>query len=137
VIAMLRKLFPSQFRIAGRAHLCYKIVLVAVLLTAAVAVGWRDGSKDWTVLENCRLIINPANDGDSFHVSGCRNLSDNQKENNNMIEPVTTALQVNATSGNGETAEHKLQVHGCFSSQSFWKAGSARNGSRSHKAITC
>ena len=24
---------------------------------------------DWTVLENCRLIDNPANDGDSFHVS--------------------------------------------------------------------
>ena len=68
---MLRELFPSQFRIAGRAYLRYKIVLVAVavLLTAAVAVGWRDGSKDWTVLENCRLIINPANDGDSFHVS--------------------------------------------------------------------
>ena len=29
----------------------------------------RDGSKDWVVLENCRLITNPANDGDSFHVS--------------------------------------------------------------------
>ena len=28
-----------------------------------------DGSKDWVVLENCRLITNPANDGDSFHVS--------------------------------------------------------------------
>ena len=29
----------------------------------------RDGSKDWVVLENCRLITNTANDGDSFHVS--------------------------------------------------------------------
>jgi endonuclease YncB( thermonuclease family) len=68
---MLRKLSPCQSGIAGRAHRRYKIVLVAVavLLTAAIAVGWRDGSKDWTVLENCRLIINPANDGDSFHVS--------------------------------------------------------------------
>jgi len=26
-------------------------------------------SKDWIVLENCRLISNPANDGDSFHAS--------------------------------------------------------------------
>jgi len=32
-------------------------------------VGARDGSKDWIVLENCRLIVNPANDGDSFHAS--------------------------------------------------------------------
>ena len=32
-------------------------------------VAARDGSKDWVVLENCRLITNPANDGDSFHVS--------------------------------------------------------------------
>jgi hypothetical protein len=68
---MLRKLSPCQSGIAGRAHLRYKIVLVAVaiLLTAAVAVGGRDGSKDWTVLKNCHLIVNPANDGDSFHVS--------------------------------------------------------------------
>jgi len=34
-----------------------------------VDLGARDGSKDWIVLENCRLIVNPANDGDSFHVS--------------------------------------------------------------------
>ena len=32
-------------------------------------MGARDGSKDWIVLENCRLIVNPANDGDSFHAS--------------------------------------------------------------------
>ena len=42
---------------------------VAVLWATAVAVGARDGSKDWIVLENCRLIENPANDGDSFHAS--------------------------------------------------------------------
>lgn len=41
----------------------------AILLTAIVEVDGRDGSKDWTVLENCRLIANPANDGDSFHVT--------------------------------------------------------------------
>jgi DNA uptake protein ComE-like DNA-binding protein len=34
-----------------------------------VDLGARDGSKDWIVLENCKLIVNPANDGDSFHAS--------------------------------------------------------------------
>ena len=42
---------------------------VTVLWATTVAVGARDGSKDWIVLENCRLIENPANDGDSFHAS--------------------------------------------------------------------
>src|SRR5207248_10951555 len=37
--------------------------------TAIVDVSARDTSKDWVVLENCRLIANLANDGDSFHVS--------------------------------------------------------------------
>src|SRR5207253_40831 len=32
-------------------------------------LGARDGSKDWIVLENCLFISNPADDGDSFHVS--------------------------------------------------------------------
>jgi hypothetical protein len=45
------------------------------------------------------------------------------------LEAVRTALQVNATTGNAETAEHKLRVHGCFSSHSFWKRGSFRSGS--------
>ena len=27
------------------------------------------------------------------------------------------------------------QIHGCFSSQSFWKAGSARNGSQSGSSL--
>jgi competence protein ComEA len=45
------------------------LVAVAVLSTAAVDLGARGGSKDWIVLENCRLIPNPANDGDSFHAS--------------------------------------------------------------------
>jgi DNA uptake protein ComE-like DNA-binding protein len=42
------------------------LIAVAVLSTAAFA---RDGSKEWIVLKDCRLIANPANDGDSFHVS--------------------------------------------------------------------
>jgi len=45
------------------------IIAVAVLGASAVHAAARGGSKDWVVLENCRLITNPANDGDSFHVS--------------------------------------------------------------------
>jgi len=45
------------------------IIAVAVIGGSAVHVAARDGSKHWVVLENCRLITNPANDGDSFHVS--------------------------------------------------------------------
>jgi DNA uptake protein ComE-like DNA-binding protein len=45
------------------------IIAVAVLAASAVHVAARGGSKDWVVLENCHLITNPANDGDSFHVS--------------------------------------------------------------------
>ncbi|HEY5443293.1 MAG TPA: thermonuclease family protein, partial [Pyrinomonadaceae bacterium] len=45
------------------------VIVVAVLGASAVHVAARDGSKDWVVVENCRLITNPANDGDSFHVS--------------------------------------------------------------------
>jgi hypothetical protein len=45
------------------------LVAVAILWTAAGDLGARDGSKEWIVLNNCRLIANPANDGDSFHVS--------------------------------------------------------------------
>src|SRR6266850_2994619 len=45
------------------------LIAIVVLSSATVDVAARDGSKDWVVLENCRLITNPANDGDSFHVS--------------------------------------------------------------------
>ena len=45
------------------------VIAVAVLWISAVDLCARDGSKDWIVLNNCRLITNPANDGDSFHVS--------------------------------------------------------------------
>ena len=71
MIAMLRKFSSYEFGIAELAHLRHKIALVAatILLTAGVTVGGRDGSKDWIVLENCRLVPNAANDGDSFHVS--------------------------------------------------------------------
>ena len=43
-------------------------VALAIVCAATVDAGARE-SKDWIVLENCRLISNPANDGDSFHAS--------------------------------------------------------------------
>jgi DNA uptake protein ComE-like DNA-binding protein/endonuclease YncB( thermonuclease family) len=49
------------------------LIGAAVFWTAVADLGARDGPKDWTVLENCRLIANPANDGDSFHVSAGTN----------------------------------------------------------------
>jgi len=45
------------------------LIAVVVLSIATVDVSARDQSKDWIVLKDCRLIPNPANDGDSFHVS--------------------------------------------------------------------
>ena len=45
-------------------------VLVAVVVWSACGdLSARGQSKDWIVLKDCRLISNPANDGDSFHVS--------------------------------------------------------------------
>ena len=41
-------------------------LVVVFLCVAIVNLGAR---SDWIVLENCRLILNPANDGDSFHAS--------------------------------------------------------------------
>src|SRR5436190_19067057 len=45
------------------------VIAVAVLWISAVDLCAREGTKDWVVLKNCQLITNPANDGDSFHVS--------------------------------------------------------------------
>src|SRR5207247_7595574 len=44
------------------------LLALAIVCAAQVDVGARE-SKDWIILENCRLISNPANDGDSFHAS--------------------------------------------------------------------
>ena len=44
------------------------LLALAILCAAPVDLGARD-SKGWIVLQNCRLIRNPANDGDSFHAS--------------------------------------------------------------------
>ena len=45
-----------------------ELLALAIVCAAQVDVGARE-SKDWIVLENCRLISNRANDGDSFHAS--------------------------------------------------------------------
>jgi endonuclease YncB( thermonuclease family) len=45
------------------------VIAVIVVWSAAVDLRARDQTKDWIVLKDCRLIPNPANDGDSFHVS--------------------------------------------------------------------
>jgi DNA uptake protein ComE-like DNA-binding protein len=45
------------------------LIGVVVLWIAVVSVPAGGGSKEWITLKDCRLIANPANDGDSFHVS--------------------------------------------------------------------
>ena len=44
-------------------------LIAAVVWSAAVDLSARDQSRDWIILKDCRLIPNPGNDGDSFHVS--------------------------------------------------------------------
>jgi competence ComEA-like helix-hairpin-helix protein len=44
------------------------LLVLAIVCAAQVDAEARE-SKDWIVLQNCRLISNPANDGDSFHAS--------------------------------------------------------------------
>jgi len=44
-------------------------LIAVIVLSASVDLHARGQSKDWIVLKDCRLIPNPANDGDSFHVS--------------------------------------------------------------------
>lgn len=57
-----------HFSILSRAGVS-ALIGVAVLWIAAATGYAREGSKEWIVLKDCRLIPNPANDGDSFHVS--------------------------------------------------------------------
>jgi len=45
------------------------LLTVFVVCSAVADLCARDQSKDWIALKDCRLIPNPANDGDSFHVS--------------------------------------------------------------------
>ena len=68
---MWPKASNCEFAIAQLTQFRHKIgfFALAVLCAALAAGGARGESKDWIVLENCRLIVNPANDGDSFHVS--------------------------------------------------------------------
>src|SRR6266511_886947 len=62
----------SACRFAARqlTHVRHRIGLLALAIVCAAPVD-ADAreSKDWIILENCRLISNPANDGYSFHAS--------------------------------------------------------------------
>src|SRR5437868_10818636 len=62
--------FSCRFATRQITQLCHKIGLLvfAIVCVAQVDADARE-SKDWIVLENCRLISNPANDGDSFHAN--------------------------------------------------------------------
>jgi len=68
---MWRKFCTREFAIARIAAFRCVVtpIAFAVLWIGAVDLGARDGSKDWVVLENCQLVPNAANDGDSFHVN--------------------------------------------------------------------
>ena len=66
---MWRKFPNREFENPKCIRFCRKIAIavVVVLLTTVLSVGARSG-KDWVALQVCRLMLNPANDGDSFHV---------------------------------------------------------------------
>lgn len=58
----------SATRRVGKLRQKFGLLAVAIVCVAPFDAGARE-SKDWIVLDNCRLISNPANDGDSFHAS--------------------------------------------------------------------
>jgi len=58
---------PLISRYSNRLRLARIALFGAAVLLCAT--GYLDARDDWTVLENCRFISNPADDGDSFHVS--------------------------------------------------------------------
>jgi DNA uptake protein ComE-like DNA-binding protein len=57
-----------QFSIFSRVGVS-AFIEVAVLWAGAFDVTAQGESKEWIIMKDCRLIPNPANDGDSFHVS--------------------------------------------------------------------
>jgi DNA uptake protein ComE-like DNA-binding protein/endonuclease YncB( thermonuclease family) len=63
-------IFTCKFATGQLSPLHHKIGLLAlaIICVAPADISARE-SKDWIVLENCRLISNLANDGDSFHAS--------------------------------------------------------------------
>jgi endonuclease YncB( thermonuclease family) len=57
------------FRLSIYSRVSVGALIAVVVWSASVDLHARDQSKGWVVLKDCRLIPNPANDGDSFHVS--------------------------------------------------------------------
>ena len=45
-----------------------RLIAVGVLGIGSISLLAREGSKEWIVLKDCRLVPNKANDGDSFHI---------------------------------------------------------------------
>src|SRR4029453_3066814 len=70
LIVMSNMVSSCRFAARRLTQLRHKIglLVLAIACAAPVDVGGRE-SKDWIVLENCRFILNPADDGDSFHAS--------------------------------------------------------------------
>src|ERR1043165_2378545 len=68
---MRPKFCSREFGPSRIAHTCYAFVAIgfALLSIGTVDLCAREGSKEWIVFQDCRSIPNPANDGDSFHVS--------------------------------------------------------------------
>jgi len=57
------------FRFSIFSRIGVSALVAVVVWSASVDLRAQDQSRDWIVLKGCRLIPNPANDGDSFHVS--------------------------------------------------------------------
>jgi competence protein ComEA len=57
------------FRFSIFSRVGVSALIAVVIWSASVDLRARDQSREWIVLKDCRLIPNPANDGDSFHVS--------------------------------------------------------------------
>jgi len=47
---------------------CIIRLTLALVVSCPLANAFAAPSKEWITMENCRLVPNPANDGDSFHI---------------------------------------------------------------------
>jgi endonuclease YncB( thermonuclease family) len=56
------------FRFSIFSRTAVSAFIAVVLCTTSVNLPAREGFKDWITLDNCQLVPNKANDGDSFHV---------------------------------------------------------------------
>lgn len=60
----------SHVPVARRRLTAHRAVATAIALFSSwLSIVDLNARGDWVVLENCRLVLNPSNDGDSFHIS--------------------------------------------------------------------